>query len=79
MPEAPQPPPPAPELSPASLALPEVLTQPTIVQPKTTKKDLEKMKMPELWRTASNLGVPKKGTKAELIDKILKAQEGEKK
>jgi len=40
---------------------------------KYTREDLEKKKMPELWSIAKKLGIPKKGKKSELIDKILKA------
>jgi len=34
--------------------------------------------MPELWSIAKQLGIPKKGKKAELIDRILKVSEEEK-
>jgi len=43
-----------------------------------TREDLEKKKMPELWSIAKQLRIPKKGKKAELIDRILKASEEEK-
>jgi len=42
-----------------------------------TREELEKKKMPELWNIAKRLGIPKKGKKAELIDRILKASGGE--
>ena len=39
-----------------------------------TEELLKKMKMPQLWKIADKLGIPKKGKKNELIKRILEAQ-----
>jgi len=36
---------------------------------------LQDMSMPELWNTAFSLGISKKGTKTELVERILEAGE----
>jgi len=49
------------------------------VQEPLTEEALKKMKMPQLWKLAKQLGIPKKGKKAELINRILETQKGEEK
>ncbi len=36
---------------------------------------LQEMSMPELWNMALSLGISKKGTKTELVERILEAEE----
>ncbi len=41
-----------------------------------TLEDLKSMTMPKLWKIASDLGIPKRGRKQELIERILSATSG---
>ena len=36
---------------------------------------LQEMSMPELWNMAVSLGIPKRGRKTELVERILEAEE----